>query len=389
MATSAQSAHSPFVRRGPNDNGLRLVGHWRIGELRALNDGLEQALTHNNQTPSQVDGAAIQSLDTAAALLLCRKLRLADSADSDIQITGLSAKHKRVLHGVIAHLRQHPDDDPVRSTAHRKGTQAQSGLLARIGLEAVSLADLIRTHAAYLGLAAAALGTVIRHPGSLRLRELTAQLAQTGLMALPVIALVMFLIGAVMAYLLGLQAEQYGANIYVVDGVALGTVREFAPLLVATVVAGRSGASFTAQLGTMKLTEEIDAIRTLGLSAEQVLLLPRVLALIITLPLLVFVGSVLALAGAALVCDLMLGITPDTFLERLRSEVALRHYFIGLLKAPVFAVVIAVIGCSMGLSVARDTRSIGMNTTATVVQCIVAVVLLNAVFAIVFQQLGW
>ena len=335
-----------------------------------------------------MDGSAIESLDTAAALLLCQKLGLAKTPESGVEITGLSAKHERVLNGVIKHLRQHPDPRAPGSDL-LSGSQTQPGLVARIGMKTVALVNLMRTHAAYFGLTLATLGTVIRHPNSLRLKELTAQLAQTGLMALPVIALVMFLIGAVMAYLLGLQAEQYGANIYVVDGVALGTVREFAPLLVATVVAGRSGASFTAQLGTMKLTEEIDAIRTLGLSAEQVLLLPRVLALIITLPLLVFVGSVLALAGAALVCDLMLGITPDTFLERLRSEVALRHYFIGLLKSPVFAVVIAVIGCSMGLSVARDTRSIGMNTTATVVQCIVAVVLLNAMFAIVFQQLGW
>ncbi|MFK7965615.1 MAG: ABC transporter permease [Burkholderiaceae bacterium] len=388
MATSSQSTRSPYVTRDPAHGRLQLRGHWRIGALGALSDALEQVLAPKSHPPLQVDGAAIESLDTAAALLLCQKLDLAKTPDSGVQVTGLSARHERVLNGVLTHLRQHPEQLPSGS-ALPAGAQNQSGLVARIGMQAVSLVDLMRTHAAYFGLTLATLGTVIRRPRSLRVKELTAQLAQTGLLALPVIALVMFLIGAVMAYLLGLQAEQYGANIYVVDGVALGTVREFAPLLVATVVAGRSGASFTAQLGTMKLTEEIDAIRTLGLAAEQVLLLPRVLALVITLPLLVFVGSVLALAGAALVCDLMLGITPDTFLERLRSEVALRHYFIGLLKAPVFAVVIAVIGCSMGLSVARDTRSIGMNTTATVVQCIVAVVLLNAVFAIVFQQLGW
>ena len=225
------------------------------------------------------------------------------------------------------------------------------------------------------------------HPSRLRPRELFAQLSQSCLTAIPVVALVMFLIGVVVAYLLGLQAAQYGANIFVVDGVALGMVREFSPLLVATIVAGRSGAAFTAQLGTMKLTEEIDAIRTLGLPPEQVLLVPRVLALVLALPLLVFVGALLGLAGASAVCSLMLDITPAAFLERVHESLDARHYAIGLAKAPVFALFIAVIGCSMGMSVSRDTRSIGINTTSTVVQSIVVVILLDAAFAVLFQEL--
>ena len=162
------------------------------------------------------------------------------------------------------------------------------------------------------------------------MHELFAQLGQVGVNAIPVVALVTFLIGVVMAYMLGLQAEKYGANIFVVDGVALGITREFSPLIVATIMAGRSGAAFTAQLGTMKLTEEIDAIRTLGLSAPQVLVVPRVLALVITLPLLVFVGDVAGLAGAMVMSNLTLDITPQTFIERLHVALAPRHYVIGL-----------------------------------------------------------
>jgi phospholipid/cholesterol/gamma-HCH transport system permease protein len=173
-----------------------------------------------------------------------------------------------------------------------------------------------------------------------------------------------------------------------VDGVALGMVREFSPLIVAVIVAGRSGAAFTAQLGTMKLTEEIDAIRTLGLSAEQVLVVPRVLGLMVVLPLLVFVGDIASMLGAMLVADVMLDITPGTFIDRVHDALALRHAVIGLAKAPLFALVIGVIGCSMGLSVSRDTRSIGINTTSTVVQSIVAVILLDAVIAVILQEVG-
>jgi phospholipid/cholesterol/gamma-HCH transport system permease protein len=160
-------------------------------------------------------------------------------------------------------------------------------------------------------------------------------------------------------------------------------------MLVAVIMAGRSGAAFTAQLGTMKLTEEIDAIRTLGLSPVAVLVLPRVFALMIAMPLLTLVGDVASIGGAMLVAGPMLDITPPVFLDRLRAALALRHVVVGLAKAPVFALFIAIIGCRMGMEVSRDTRAIGASTTSTVVQCIVAVILLNAAFAVTLQKLGW
>jgi phospholipid/cholesterol/gamma-HCH transport system permease protein len=202
-----------------------------------------------------------------------------------------------------------------------------------------------------------------------------------------VVALVTMLIGIVIAYLLGLQAEKYGANIFVVDGVGIGATREFAPIIVAVIVAGRSGAAFTAQLGSMRLNEETDAIRTLGLSPMDVLVLPRVLALMLAMPLLVFVGDVMSLAGAMMISGPMLDITPTTFLGRLQENLAIKHVYVGLAKAPVFALFIAVIGCRMGMTVSRDTRALGIATTSTVVQSIVAVILLDAFFAVLFQEL--
>jgi phospholipid/cholesterol/gamma-HCH transport system permease protein len=160
------------------------------------------------------------------------------------------------------------------------------------------------------------------------------------------------------------------------------------PIIVAIIVAGRSGSAFTAQIGAMRINEEIDALRTLGLSAMQVLIMPRFLALVIAMPLLVFIGDVVGIAGALIVADVKLGITPVTFIERLNVVLTIKSFFVGLVKAPVFAAFIAVIGCRMGMSVEMNARSLGLSTTSTVVQSIVSVILLNAAFAVIFVELG-
>ncbi|MFN5881193.1 MAG: MlaE family ABC transporter permease, partial [Burkholderiales bacterium] len=344
---------------------------------------LQQALDQSSPalTPVwsvQIDGQSLQALDTAAALALVMRLR-AVTEISRLSSTGMQAAHEGVLKLVLQKLPDLQIIAPASPLAWR----------AQLGASALGLGQMVRSHVTFLGRVAEAAWQTARRPRTLRVHELVAQLGQTGVSAIPVVALVTFLIGVVFAYLLGLQAEQYGANIFVVDGVALGMTREFSPLLVATIMAGRSGAAFTAQLGTMRLTEETDAIRTLGLSAEQVLVLPRVFALMITLPLLVFVGDIAGLSGALVIANTMLDITPAGFIDRLHSALAPRHVLIGLGKSPVFALFIAVIGCRMGMDVARDTRSIGIHTTSTVVQAIVAVIILDAIFAIVCQELGW
>lgn len=350
---------------------LRLAGAWRMASLAEI----ERALAQAGQ-PAVVDGSALAELDSAAALVLLRALA-GDGAHGP-SLMGFSDVNSRILGQVRAHL---------DALAPPPATRRQ-GLLAGIGRHAAALGALLHGHVNFLGYTVAAFGQVLAHPRRLRLRETTVQLEQTGLNAIPVVALVTLLIGVVVTYLLGLQAEKYGANIFVVDGVGIGATREFAPIIVAIIVAGRSGAAFTAQLGSMRLTEETDAIRTLGLSPEQVLVVPRVLALMVALPLLVFVGDVLSLIGAMAIAGPMLDITPAAFLARLHEELALRHVVVGLAKAPVFALAIAVIGVRMGMTVGRDTRALGAATTSTVVQSIVAVILLDAAFAVVLQAAG-
>jgi phospholipid/cholesterol/gamma-HCH transport system permease protein len=357
---------------------LRLVGAWRVLSLAQI-----EAALHGLALPADatIDGHALAEIDSASALVLLRALKRAggDALGGGARWVGFKPVHLRIVEQVRHHL----------GAAAAPATPRQHGVLERIGIHAAQLGNLLRGHVSFLGATVAALGAALFRPRRLRLRELTVQLEQTGLNAIPVAALVTLLIGVVIAYLLGLQAEKYGANIFVVDGVAIGATREFAPIIVAVIVAGRSGAAFTAQLGSMRLTEEIDALRTLGLAPQQVLVVPRVLAMMLALPLLVFVGDVMSLLGAMAIAGPMLDITPAAFLARLRDSLELRHVVVGLVKAPVFALFIAVIGTRMGMTVGRDTRAVGVATTSTVVQSIVAVILLDAGFAVLLEELGW
>jgi phospholipid/cholesterol/gamma-HCH transport system permease protein len=261
------------------------------------------------------------------------------------------------------------------------------GIIGRIGKGSSETGTLLMRLTEFIGESSAELARSFGHPRRFRLKELFVQLELAGVDAIMIVALVTFLIGIVIAYLFGIQIEKYGANIFIVDAVGLAICRELSPILVAIIVAGRSGSAFTAQIGTMKLNEEIDAMRTLGLSPMRVLVVPRMLALMISMPLLVFIGDVAGILGSMVISDLRLGITGITFLERLHTVLPVRSFLVGMIKAPVFAAFIAIIGCQLGLAVENNARSVGINTTATVVRSIVAVILLNAAFAIIFVEL--
>jgi phospholipid/cholesterol/gamma-HCH transport system permease protein len=354
---------------------MTLAGAWRLAELPALASALAAA---RPRSPLTVDGERLTSLDSAAALELIRALDAAGLDADNVVWQGFSPPHRRVLDDVLRRRASLAEAVPPK----------QSRWLAEIGRHALVIYRQGLDHLSFMGETLTAFLELLVAPRRLRLRELTTQLEQACLNAIPVVVLVTLLIGVVFAYLLGLQAEQYGANIFVVDGVGIGMSREFAPIIVAVIIAGRSGAAFTAQLGSMRLTEEIDAIRTLGLSPMQVLVVPRVLALLIALPLLSFIGLVSGLVGAALVADAMLGIPPVSFAERLHDALDITHVWAGLIKTPVFALAISVIACRLGMHVGRDTRAVGLATTSTVVQSIVNVILLDAAFAVLFQELG-
>ena len=362
-----------LVPQGPDAATLQLAGTWRLSFL----EGITTQLSALKLPPKViVDGSKIAEIDSAGALALLNYLEFA--GESRAQLSGFAQNELRIVEQVLKRL-----DAARELTVHHRERN-----IAMIGRRAIEVGHGIVGDVNFLGATVAGVAHSLLRPHSLRVRELAVQFEQVCLNAIPVVALVTLLIGIVFTYLLGLQAEQFGANIFVVDGVGIGMTREFAPIIVAVIVAGRSGAAFTAQIGAMKLTEETDAIRTLGLSPMDVLVLPRVIALMVAMPLLVFIGDLMSLSGAILVADSMLDVTPWTFISRLRDGLDISHPLVGLAKAPVFALVIAVIGCRMGMSVDRDTRAVGMATTSTVVQSIVSVILLDAAFAVFFQELG-
>ncbi|MGH8633170.1 MAG: MlaE family ABC transporter permease [Burkholderiales bacterium] len=369
------SARYCWLKRSGEQTTLFLAGAWHLSRIADIDAALAEAGIP--PAPLVLDGAALTAIDTAAALALLRRIGGAGAIIG--RLANFSASHLRVIEAVRGRL------DETGAEAPRR----RHGALAVLGTHVLEFRGLMQGHLDFFGRSAVALGDIALRPRALRLKELAAQFQHICIEAIPVVVLVTFLIGVVLAYLFGMQAEKYGANIFVVDGVAIGTTRELSPIIVAVIVAGRSGAAFTAQLGTMVLTEEIDAIRTLGLSPMQVLVVPRFLALVIALPLLVFVGDVSSMAGAMTVANPLLDITPTTFIERVHSGLQLEHVIVGLVKAAVFAAFIAIIGCRMGMTVSRDSRAIGISTTSTVVQCIVVVILLDAFFAILFQELGY
>ncbi len=324
-----------------------------------------------------IDGSGLTALDTAGAMALLHLLALPENAPPP-ELRNFNPQHLSIMQLVSEHFAATQINEVAAAPTFRaqlgRGTltflRHVSGLMnfvGRLTFEIVSLA---------------------RHPDQFRWRELGAQMQAIFVNAIPITLALIFLLGVVFAYLMGVQAQKYGANIFVVDGVAAAICRELSPVIVAILVAGRTGAAITAQLGTMKVTEEIDAITTLGLSPYTVLVVPRLIALVVALPLLVFLGDIAGLLGGMVIAQQQLDISPAVFLDRLSNVLQLHTLFIGLGKAPVFALFIGLIACRMGFSAKRDAQSVGINTTSTVVQSIVAVIILNAIFAIIFVQLG-
>jgi phospholipid/cholesterol/gamma-HCH transport system permease protein len=240
----------------------------------------------------------------------------------------------------------------------------------------------------FFGLTISTLVSAIAKPKRLRPVALINQIEQTGLNAVPIVCLLNFLIGIVIAYQGAVQLRKFGAEIFTIDGLAFGIPREIAVLITAIVVAGRSGSAFTAQIGTMQVNQEVDALRTVGLNPIEVLVLPRINALLITLPMLVFLADVAGLMGGALMSVLSLDLTVGQFMKRLEEVISLKHFLVGLVKAPVFAYIIAIVGCFEGLRVTGSAESVGRMTTKAVVESIVLVILADALFSILFSALG-
>jgi phospholipid/cholesterol/gamma-HCH transport system permease protein len=323
-----------------------------------------------------MDLSGLTALDTAGAWLI-----LSQARRSSAEVTGATPAQELLLEAVKAALP--PEKGPPRPPRHVRMLERMDRTGRATAAAAFGLARII----GFLGLVVARIASTAVHPLRLRLTALVFHMQETGLNAVPIVALMAFLIGIVIAYQGADQLRQFGAEVFVVDLIAVSVLRELGILLTAIIVAGRSASAFTAAIGSMKMREEVDAMRTLGLDPIEVLVLPRVLALLIMLPVLAVIADLAGLLGGGLMAWFSLGISPGLFRTRL-LDTDVNHFLVGMAKAPFFALIIGVIGCFQGLQVQGNAESLGRLTSRAVVQAIFMVILADATFSMIFAGAG-
>ncbi|MFL1550040.1 MlaE family lipid ABC transporter permease subunit [Pseudomonas sp. D47] len=378
--TTAGAAHLDTSSAPPL---LRITGDWTLAHYANLKK-LSDTLDGQYDAGARIDLNGLGALDTAGASLLVELLgpeRIEQSAEQTD--CSLSAADRALLKTVYRSLNDFcvPTKEPEEAT----GIQ----VLARIGRAVDTVWQDGMKLLGFIGLILETFARGMFRPKRWRLTPMVAHIEQTGLDAAPIVALLTFLVGAVVAFLGATVLKSFGATIFTVDLVAFSFLREFGVLLTAILIAGRTASAFTAQIGSMKANEEIDAIRTLGLDPMELLVLPRVMALLVSLPMLTFLAMLSGIVGGGVVCALALDISPAMFLSLLQSDIGVQHFLVGMVKAPIFAFLIAAIGCLEGFKVSGSAESVGAHTTSSVVQSIFVVIVMDAVAALFFMEMGW
>ncbi|WPN47293.1 MULTISPECIES: ABC transporter permease [unclassified Pseudomonas] len=362
---------------------LRVTGDWTLAHYAGLKL-LSESLYGQYDADTQVDLNGLGALDTAGASLLVELLgserigRTAQHPDCT-----LSSADRALLQTVYCSLTDFcvPIKEPEISVSIQ--------LLTRIGRAVDTVWQDTLQLLGFVGLIIETIARGLFRPKRWRITPMVSHIEQTGLDAAPIVALLTFLVGAVVAFLGATVLATFGASVFTVDLVGFAFLREFGVLLTAILMAGRTASAFTAQIGSMKANEEIDAIRTLGLDPMELLVVPRVLALLIALPMLTFLAMISGIIGGAVVCAVSLDISPAMFLSLLQSDIGVQHFLVGIVKAPIFAFLIAAIGCLEGFKVSGSAESVGAHTTSSVVQSIFVVIVLDAVAALFFMEMGW
>ncbi len=353
-------------------------GAWSVAAMAEFDSRLADLEIGDARTV-RFDMAAVESLDTAAAWVLHHTIKQLREDGLVVEIAGASPAHAGLLERIAAsdaeQELERPEPGSVTAMVERVGRGADD-----VWQEA---ADLL----AFLGQITVTLLRGLRRPGRIRFTSLVSHLETVGLNAMPIVGLLSFLIGVVVAYQGADQLRRFGAEIFTVNLLGVSVLREMGILLTAIIIAGRSGSAFTAQIGTMRVNQEIDAMEALGLDPVEILVLPRMLALVIALPLLAVFADIMGLAGGAVIAVLVLDISLVQFLDRLQNSVSLWSFWIGIIKAPVFGFLIALVGCREGLKVSGSAESVGRQTTKAVVVSIFLVILFNALFSILFAVL--
>jgi phospholipid/cholesterol/gamma-HCH transport system permease protein len=357
---------------------VKASGDWTVGSCTRLDQALRKLSTAQARQVS-FDLAGVERLDTAGAWLAVRTLLEMKAAGLAGAFRGVKADHAVLLQRV-ADVGQLPAlaPQPVFSLLD---------ILARMGKAVITAGQQARGLLSFFGATLIAFGRVIKHPSRIRFTSLVSNIEQHGLNAIPIVGLLLFFVGIVVAYQGYDQLRKFGQELLTVDLTGIIVLREMGVLITAIIIAGRSGSAFTAQIGTMQVNEEVDAIRTLGLDPMEVLVLPRVMALLIALPLLTFFADIIAILGGAFMASAVMDMSFAQFLDRLQQAVEIKHFLVGMVKAPVFAVIISLVGCYEGMRVSGSAESVGRLTTQSVVESLFLVIILDAFFANMFSYL--
>jgi len=377
-----------FETQETADGGrIAFAGPWTVRHIGRQDAPLRAMAGAVSATPRQQQGhvtldlAQVTALDTAGAWMVYRTLRDLKAAGADVTLAGVHGAYADLIE--LARVSDQPCDvEPETASLFEVIAERMGRAVMMLVWEMVALLNMV-------GVVLAVIGQVIVRPRTLRLTSVVSHMERVGLNAVPIVALLTFLIGAVLAQQGASQLKLFGAEVFTVNLVSISMLRELGVLITAIIVAGRSGSAFTAEIGSMKVREEIDAMRTLGLDPIAVLVAPRVIALVLMLPVLTFVGDIMGLMGGGAVAYAMLDISPQIYIQRVEVSVATNTFLVGLIKAPFLALAIGVIGCLEGLRVTGSAESVGARTTSSVVKSIFTVIVLDAVFAIFFTAVGY
>ncbi|HKO70412.1 MAG TPA: ABC transporter permease [Bradyrhizobium sp.] len=356
------------------------AGSWTAEYADRIESQMDAAIAGIVERGVTINAAHIENLDTYGAWLIERAIRTLTRKGGEARLVGLRDDYRGLFEKVHVGT-QVLSSPPPRPNSIVATLESVGRTMASVGADLVLLAEM-------LGLLIVALQRVVRRPKSFRFTSMIHQIERVAWRAVPIILLITVLIGAILAQQGIFHFRKFGADIYVIDMVGVLVLREIGVLIVCIMVAGRSGSSYTAELGTMRMREEVDALRTMGFDPIEVLILPRILALVIAVPILTFLGSMAALYGGGLVAWLYGGIQPEVFLDRLREAVTTTTFEVGMIKAPFMALLIGIVACVEGLQVGGSAESLGEKTTNSVVKSIFLVIVLDGVFAMFFASIG-
>jgi phospholipid/cholesterol/gamma-HCH transport system permease protein len=357
---------------------VSLGGRWTLEAVAAADSAL-RAATVAGSGKACIDVSAVEALDSAGAWAICRTIDQWSRQGIAADITGAQPAHMALIERV-RNCEARPDMERARP-------HPLMAILDRVGRQTETVLREARALVGFFGLTCVVAARSLVRPSRIRMTPLVSHIEQVGLNALPIVGLLAFLIGVVLAYQGADQLRRFGADVFTVNLLGVSVLREIGILITAIIVAGRSGSAFTAQIGTMKVNQEIDAMRTLGIDPVEVLVLPRLFALVIAMPLLAFFADMMALLGGGVICYVMLDISVTQFVRQLNGAVSMWSFWVGIIKAPIFGFIIALVGCYEGLKVSGSAESVGRLTTQAVVESIFIVMVADAMFSILFSYL--